>query len=289
MAIMTIAGEAFNVLVEGDETKPALIISNPLATNLRFWDRQMPALLERFRVVRYDSRGHGESVTDEGPYSIERLGRDALAILDRLGIEKTHWLGLSKGGMVGLWILVHAPGRIGRAVLANTAAQIGGPNLWNSRIRSARQTGMDGVAGVIADRWFTEVFRGSHADAVESVLAMVRASPLQGYLATCAALRDMDLREAIRRIEAPVLVISGRYDPSTPPEMGAFVASAIKGARIVTLEASHISNIEDAANFTREVVEFLTGAEPAGRSAFGQSGSGRNGRSQDIERPINPR
>jgi len=262
MAIMKVAGDAFNVLVEGDATKPTLIISDPLATNLHIWDRQMPALLEHFHVVRYDSRGHGESVADAGPYSIEGLGRDALAILDALGIEKAHWLGLSKGGMVGLWLLVHTPERIARAVLANTAAQVPGPDLWNSRIRSARATGMDGVADVVAERWFTKGFRDSHAEAVASVLAMVRTTPLQGYLATCAALRDMDLREAMRTIEAPVLVIVGRYDPSTPPAMGAAIASAIKGARLVTLEASHISNIEDSENFARVVVDFLTDAEP---------------------------
>lgn len=262
MAITKIAGEAFNVLVEGDETKPALIISNPLATNLHFWDRQMPALLHHFRVVRYDSRGHGESVTGEGPYSIERLGRDALAILDKLGIENAHWLGLSKGGMVGLWVMAHAPRRIGRAVLANTAAQIGVPNYWNSRIQSALETGMDGVADVIAERWFTKGYRDCHADEVESVLSMVRATSLRGFVATCAALRDMDLREAMRSIEIPVLVITGRYDPTTPPELGALIARAIEGAKLVMLEASHMSNVEASADFTKAVVDFLTQAEP---------------------------
>jgi 3-oxoadipate enol-lactonase len=262
MAIMTIAGEAFNVLVEGDKTKPALIISNPLATNLHLWDRQMPAFLEHFLVVRTDSRGHGESRADGGPYAIERLGRDALAILDALEIEQAHWLGLSMGGMVGLWVLAHEPRRIHRAVLANTAAQLPGPELWNSRIRSARATGMAGVARTIAERWFTEGFRDSHAEAVESVLAMVRATPLEGFLAACAAVRDMDLREAIRGITTPVLVIVGRHDPSTPPAAGAAIASAIKGAQLVTLEASHISNIEDPETFTKAVVDFLVGAEP---------------------------
>jgi 3-oxoadipate enol-lactonase len=258
MAIMKVADYAFNVLVEGDETKPALLVSDPLGTNLHIWDRQMPALLEHFRVVRADSRGHGASVADEGPYSIEGLGRDALALLDALGIEQAYWLGLSKGGMVGLWVLVHAPGRIARAVLANTAARVPGPDLWNSRIRSARATGMDAVAEAVAERWFTKGFRKSHADEVERVLSMVRATPLQGYLATCSALRDMDLREAIRGIAVPVLVITGRHDPSTPPERGAFIASAIKGAKLVTLEASPISNVEDPENFTRAVVDFLT-------------------------------
>ncbi len=262
MAIMNVAGDAFNVLVEGDETKPALFLSHPLGTNLHLWDRQMPALLEHFRVVRPDSRGHGGSVANAGPTSIEGLARDALAILDALGIEQAHWLGLSMGGMVGLWILAHAPERIGRAVLANTAAQVPGPDLWNSRIRSARASGMDAVAAAVAERWFTKGFRDTHADAVQSVLAMVRATPPEGYLAACAAVRDMDLREAIRGIEAPVLVIVGRHDPSTPPAMGALIARSIKGATLVTLEASHLSNIEDPDNFSRAAVDFLTGAVP---------------------------
>jgi 3-oxoadipate enol-lactonase len=266
MAILKVAGDAFNVLVEGDETKPTLLVSNPLGTNLHLWDRQMPALLEHFRVVRTDSRGHGESVADAGPYSIEGLGRDALAILDALGIEKAHWLGLSKGGMVGLWVLVHAPGRIGRAVLANTAARVPGPDLWNSRIRSARATGMDAIAEAVAERWFTKDFRKSHVEEVERVLSMVRATPLQGYLATCSALRDMDLREAIRGVAVPVLVITGCHDLSTPPEMGALIASSIAGAKLVTLEASHISNVEASADFTTAVVDFLAGAEPGERS-----------------------
>lgn len=258
MGIMTVGGEAFNVLVEGDATKPALIVSNPLATNLRLWDRQMPALLEHFRVVRYDSRGHGESVADDGPYSIERLASDALGVLDALGIERTHWLGLSKGGMIGLWILAHAPWRVSRAVLANTAAHMPGPELWNSRIQAARTSGMAVVAEAIAERWFTPGFRQSHPEEVEAVLAMVRATPLQGYLATCAAIRDMDLREDIRAIETPVLVITGRYDPSTPPERGAAIAEAIEGAKLLTLETSHISNIEDPENFSGAVIDFLT-------------------------------
>jgi 3-oxoadipate enol-lactonase len=126
---------------------------------------------------------------------------------------------------------------------------------------------MDGVADVIAERWFTKGYRDRHADEVESVLSMVRATPLQGYIATCSALRDMDLREAIRNVDVPVLVITGRYDPSTPPELGALIARAIKGAKLVTLEASHISNVEASADFTRAVVDFLTGAEPAAGKA----------------------
>jgi 3-oxoadipate enol-lactonase len=261
MTDITIAGETFNVLIEGDENKEGLMLSNPMGTNLHLWDPQIPALAEYFRVVRYDSRGHGGSVANQGPYSVEGLGRDALAIMDALGIEKVHWLGLSMGSVVGLWLLVHARERIGRAVLASTAAQIPGPDLWNNRIQSARDTGMNGVAVAVSERWFTKTFRDANPENVATVMAMVRATPLHGYLAALAAIRDMDMREAIRSIRNKVLVIAGRHDPSTPPGMGALVASSIEGAKFVTLEASHMSNIEDEVNFTKAAVDFLTAPE----------------------------
>jgi 3-oxoadipate enol-lactonase len=261
MTDITIAGETFNVLIEGDENKEVLLLSNPMGTNLHFWDPQIPALAENFRIVRYDSRGHGGSVANQGPYSVEGLGRDALAIIDALGIEKVHWLGLSMGSVVGLWLLVHARERIGRAVLASTAAQIPGPELWNSRIQSARESGMEGIASALAERWFTKHFRDTEPARVETVMEMVRATPLHGYLAALAAIRDMDMREAIRNIRNEVLVIAGRHDPSTPPGMGALVASSIDRAKFVTLEASHMSNIEDEANFAKAVVNFLTAPE----------------------------
>jgi 3-oxoadipate enol-lactonase len=256
-----IAGETFNVLIEGDENKETLMLSNPMGTNIHYWDPQIPALAEHFRILRYDSRGHGASVANEGPYSVEGLGRDALAIMDALGIERAHWLGLSLGSIVGLWLLVHARERIGRAVLASTAAQIPGPDLWNSRIQSARESGMEGIASALAERWFTKHFRDTEPARVETVMEMVRTTPLHGYLAALAAVRDMDQREAIRSIRSKVLVIAGRHDPSTPPGMGALVASSIEGAKFVTLEASHMSNIEDETNFTKAVVEFLTAPE----------------------------
>lgn len=268
MTEMSVAGETFNVLVEGDAGKEVLMISNPLGVNLHLWDSQMPALLEHFRVVRYDSRGHGASVADEGPYSIAGFGKDALAIMDVLSIEKAHWLGLSLGAIVGQWLLVHAGRRIGRAVLANTAALIPGPELWNERIRSARETGMEGVAAIVAERWFSKTFRETNEDAVEAVMAMLRETPLQGYTAACAALRDMDQREEIRAITNKVLVIGGRHDVSTPPAMGALVASSIEGAKLVTLETSHMSNIEAAESFNVAVVDFLTAVDSPPRKTF---------------------
>lgn len=261
MTEISVAGEPFNVLVEGDETKPVLTLSNPLGLDLHLWDRQIPAFLKHFRVVRYDSRGHGASVANEGPYSIAGLAQDVLGILDALGVEKTHWLGLSKGGLIGQWLLAHAPERIGRAVLANTAAHIPGPDVWNERIEAVRRLGVGGVAESIAERWFTPEFRERDPAAVESVLALLRQTTPQGYAATAAAIRDADQRELIRSITNPVLVIIGRHDQATPPELGEFVAKSIKGAKIARLESSHISNVEDEANFTKAVVDFLTASE----------------------------
>ncbi|HUZ90996.1 MAG TPA: alpha/beta fold hydrolase [Methylocella sp.] len=239
MTEISIAGETFHVLIEGDKNKSVLMLAHPLGANLHIWDPQIPALLGHFRTLRYDSRGHGFNRASEGPYSIEGLGRDALAILDALAIEKVHWLGLSLGSAVGLWLLTHARERIGRAVLANTAAQIPGPDVWNDRIRSARESGMDAVALTTAERWFTKTFRETHPERVEAVMEMVRTTPLHGYLAACAAMRDMDQREAIRSIGNEVLVIAGRHDPSTPPGMGALVANSIEGGEFPASRRSH--------------------------------------------------
>jgi|GEM_PF-27924 len=260
MAELIIGGEAFHVVIEGDEKAPILLLSNALGTTLHMWDPQMPSLLEHYRVLRYDARGHGDSVVSEGPYSIAGLGQDALAILDTLGLEKVDFLGLSLGGVVGQWLLTHAPKRIGKAVLADTASQVGSPDLWNSRIQTVLQDGMEAVAPGIIENWFTKDFRDSHPEEVAAIEEMVLKTPPQGYAATSAALRDFDLREAIRSVRAPVLVLVGRHDTTTPPGLGALMTSAIPKAKLVTLEASHLSNIEDAAQFTEKALEFLLAA-----------------------------
>ncbi len=266
MAKIDVAGEAFNVLIEGDEEKDVLVLAHHLGGGLDVWDPLIPALTRHFRVLRYDSRGHGSSVANEGPYSIAQLARDAIGILDALGIEKAHWLGLSMGSIVGLAALVEAPERIGRAVLANTAAQMGTPDIWNARIQTAR-AGLEGLAEPTAERWFTAEFREAEPEAVAAVLDIFRKTPVEGYVAACAALRDVDLREAVRSIQNRALVLVGRHDPSAPPPLGAYVAGAIEGAKLVTLEASHISPIEDQEAFTEAVIDFLTSAESPARKA----------------------
>jgi 3-oxoadipate enol-lactonase len=267
MAAMTINNEVFNVLVEGASEAPALVLSNSLGTNLHMWDAQIPALLERFRVVRYDSRGHGASGVGEGPYSMDQLGADVLAILDALAIEKAHFLGLSKGGMVGQWLLIHAPHRIDRAILANTAPQMSPPDMWNERIRTVRANGMAEIAPAVVDRWFTHNFQTRDPEAVEAIRNMLLETPAAGYAACCAAVRDMDLREKLRTITNPVLVIVGKHDLATPPEIGKFIADNIEGARLLALDAAHLSNIEAAEAFNEAVVSFLTEARmKAGRT-----------------------
>lgn len=260
---MIIGGAAFDVSVEGKDGAPVLVLAHSLGTNQHLFDRLMPELLRYFRVVRYDARGQGASRVSPGPYSIAQLGRDALAILDALQLEKVDWLGVSQGGCVGLWLLAHAPERIGRAVLANVGAQIGSPEMWNERIRNVQQKGLDSIAPMVLESWFTKNFREQHPEEVEHFWEMLLKTPADGYAGVCAALRDMDLREAMRSITHPVLVIVGRHDPITPPGVGALVASAISSAKLVTLETAHLSCVEDPAGFSHAAVEFLTAEERA--------------------------
>jgi 3-oxoadipate enol-lactonase len=257
MPIRTINGERFNVLVEGPEDAPALLFSNSLSSNLTMWDLQAAALTDRFRVVRYDSRGHGKSVAEGGPFSIAQLGRDALAILDALKIDKADFCGLSKGGMIGQWLLTHAPHRISRAVLANTAAQMPSPELWNGRIRNVSKNGMAAIVDATIERWFTKGFVQRAPETITAVKAMIAATPAEGYCGCCTAIRDMDQRDAIRAIANPVLLISGAHDPATTPTMMGLMRERIPGAEWLSLDASHLSNIEQPEQFTQALREFL--------------------------------
>jgi 3-oxoadipate enol-lactonase len=261
-------GVEFNVTLDGPENAPPLMLSNSLGTNLHMWDWQIPELTKHFRVIRYDSRGHGKSRAPDGPYSIDELGRDALAIMDALELDQVHWMGLSKGGMIGQWLLTHAPERIGRAVLANTGSHMPPPDLWNQRIRTALDRGMEELTPGVIERWFTPEFREREPDTVEKIVRMLHTTPAHGYAGSCSAIRDMDQRESIRSVTNPVLVVVGARDPATPPEMGQRIADTIRGARIVTLDAAHLSNIEQADAFNQAVIDFLSAREvaPARRS-----------------------
>lgn len=259
MPTMTIRGEDFHVELDGEAGAPALLLSNSLGTNLSMWDPQVAEWARHFRVVRYDSRGHGRSTSTDKPYSMALLAEDALAILDQLGIDRAHFCGLSKGGMVGQWLATHHGARLNRVVLANTGARMGPPDLWNTRIRAVRQDGMAGLVQPTLERWFSKDFRERDAATVAKVSEMLRTTPPLGYACCCAAIRDMDQREPIRAIRNPVLVVIGRQDPATPPPAGHLIADTIPGARRVELDAAHLSNLEQPAAFTRAVLDFLKG------------------------------
>lgn len=258
MPIETIRGEPFNIRFDGPEDAPVLLLSNSLGTNLSMWDPQIPEWSKQFRVLRYDSRGHGLSTAPDRPYSIAELGGDALAILDHFGIERAHWCGLSKGGMVGQWVATHARKRFDRIVLANTAARMGPPDLWNARIANVRANGMAGLVQPTLERWFSKGFRETDEATVARVSEMLATTPPLGYAACCGAIRDMDQREAIRSVTNPVLVIVGKVDPATPPAAGRQIAEAIHDAALVELDAAHLSNLEQPEAFTTAVLDFLT-------------------------------
>jgi len=251
--------ERCNGRVDGPPDAPVVVLSNSLGTNFSLWDDQMPALTARFRVLRYDTRGHGSSPMTAGTYSIAMLAHDVLVLLDAFQIERAHFCGLSLGEMTGIWLGVHASERIDRLLLANTAPRIGTAATWNARIDTVRQGGMEAIADAVLERWFTAGFRARAPDAVGRIGAMLATTPPEGYVACCAAIRDADLWPGIGGIRCPTLVIAGTHDAATPPAEGRQMAERIAGARYVELDAAHISNVEAAARFTAEAMTFLTG------------------------------
>jgi 3-oxoadipate enol-lactonase len=244
--------------VDGDRADFPLVLSNSLGATLEMWEPQLPTLVPRFRVVRYDSRGHGESEIPRGPYAIDDLGRDVLDLLDVLHIERAHFCGLSMGGAVGLWLGVHAPERIERLVVANTGAKIGSADLWNARIDAVRKGGTASIASAVLSRWFPRSLMDQPTPIVARMRATFDGLSSEGYAACCAAVRDLDLRRAVHRIHAPTLVIAGSDDHATPPEDARFIVGEIGGARYVELPASHLSNIQAAPAFTQALLQFLT-------------------------------
>ncbi|MBZ5549280.1 MAG: 3-oxoadipate enol-lactonase [Acidobacteriia bacterium] len=240
------------------DREPVLVFSNSLGTDFSMWDPQMAELGRRFRILRNDTRGHGRSSVTPGEYTIEQLGRDVLGLLDALHLDRVHFCGLSMGGMIGMWLGIHAPNRLHRLVLCNTAARIGTQEMWNARIATVRKDGMKPVAASVIERWFTPGFRASCQEKVARAQHMLENAPPEGYAACCAAIRDMDQREAVAQIKAPTLVIYGGSDPVTPASDAHFLKDRIPGAAEVELPAAHLSNVEQADAFTEAVRHFLS-------------------------------
>jgi len=257
MPLLETADLRVHYALRGPEGAPAVLFSSSLGATLSVWDAQAAALEARFRVLRYDTRGHGLTSVTPGPSTIARLGSDVVELLDGLGIERCHFCGLSIGGMIGIWLGIHAAERVERLVLCNTAARIGTPERWTERIQSVRTQGMSALAPDLIERWFTAEFRARSPEVVASALAMLESAPPEGYVACCEALRDADLRSEIAAIRAPTLVIAGSEDPATPPAEGRFLADRIAGAEYVELPTSHLSNLAAPDLFNAELARFL--------------------------------
>jgi 3-oxoadipate enol-lactonase len=244
--------------IDGDAGKPVLVLSNSIGTTLRMWDAQVDGLSAHFRVLRYDFRGHGGSSVPAGAYSLDRLGRDVIELLDALGIERAHFLGLSLGGFVGQWLGVHAPERIDRLVLSNTSSYLGPAKQFDERIAAVRQApDMAETAEMFLGNWFPAHMLAAKDPVVEGFRTMLQAIDRQGLAGLFAAVRDADLRRTIVLVSRPTLVIAGQYDTVTAASHSELIAATVPGAKLVVLPAVHLSNVEYPAEFMEAVLGFL--------------------------------
>jgi 3-oxoadipate enol-lactonase len=257
MSIVKSGESRIHYALEGQSGTSVLVFSNSLGANYSMWDPQAHEFRKKLRVLRYDTRGHGQSAPTPGPYSIELLAKDVIAMLDALDLDRVHFCGLSMGGMIGMWLALNAPERLHKLVLSNTAAKIGTSEGWNARIEAVQKNGMKSVATAILERWFTPAFRQNAPETMANILKMLEETNPDGYVACCAAVRDFDCREQLNNIRTPTLVIAGAHDRATPPDGGRFLAQQIPGARYVELNAAHLSNIEAQDRFNNELAAFL--------------------------------
>jgi 3-oxoadipate enol-lactonase len=257
MPILKSGQARIHYMLEGQSGSPVLVFSNSLGADYSTWDPQAREFRKKFGVLRYDTRGHGESAPTPGPYSIELLGKDVLAMLDELDLDRAHFCGLSMGGMIGMWLALNAPERLNKLVLSNTAAKIGTAEGWNARIEAVQKNGMKSLAPAILERWFSPAFRQKAQETTANILKMLEETNPSGYVACCAAVRDFDCREQLGNIRTPTLVIAGAHDQATPATDGRFLAQQIPGARYVELNAAHLSSIEAQDHFTKELAAFL--------------------------------
>ena len=257
MALLELSTHQLHYRVDGD-AGPWVVFCNSLGTDLHMWDAQVEALSTRFRVLRYDRRGHGQSTAAPGPYTLADLGGDVLALMDALEIERAHFCGLSIGGLVGQWLGIHAPERIERLVVCATAVKIGTAESWNQRIALVQDRGLTPLLDATADRWFTPDFIAANPGVVKDILARFAAVSAEGYAGCCAALAGADLGADIGRITVPVLAISGDDDPVCTPDDLQAIADGVADGRHLSLPGRHIVNIESAGAFSSALADFMT-------------------------------
>jgi 3-oxoadipate enol-lactonase len=255
--IKTDDGCDIHVEVEGPHNAPVLMLSNSLGTNLRMWDHQVAPWCRHFRLVRYDRRGHGQSSVPKGPYTMERLGRDVLAVIDTLNIAKINWCGLSMGGMVGQWLGAHAPDRVDKLVLSNTSSFFSDKSIWEGRLKTVRDKGLAAIVDANMERWFTKEFRERNPQAIARMREMFLATKADGYIGCGEAIRDMDHRPLLAKINAPTLVIAGKHDPATTLEANEFICEHVPNADIAVLDTAHIANVEQPKLYVDTVLNFL--------------------------------
>jgi 3-oxoadipate enol-lactonase len=243
---------------DGEAGKPVLVLSNSIATTLHMWDGQVGELSRHFRVLRYDFRGHGGSGVPAGAYSLDRLGRDVIELLDALGLGRVHFLGLSLGGFVGQWLGIHAPERIDRLILSNTSSHLGPASYFDERIAVVRQApDMSETAEVFLGNWFPAHMLAAKATVVEEFRAMPLTIDRHGLAGLFAAVRDADLRRTVALISRPTLVIAGEHDTVTSASHSELIAAAVPGSKLVVLPTVHLSNVEYPVEFMQAVLGFL--------------------------------
>jgi len=242
--------------ITGPDDADPLLLAGSIGTTRDMWAAQLPALSQRFRVVRIDHRGHGTSWTPPGPYTIADLGGDVLELLDALELDRVHYCGLSLGGMVGMWLAANAPQRIRRLALLCTSAALNIDGSWENRAATVRAQGMGPILDAAPARWFTEDFRERRPAVVDDVLSMLRATATEGYASCADAIASMDLRADLARIGVATLAIAGADDPATPPEHLEEIARRIPGARLeVVKDAAHLANVEHPDTVNRLLLE----------------------------------
>ena len=257
-----------NYKIEGTPNSPVLVFSNSLGTDMRMWDAVVPLLLPYFRIIRYDTRGHGQSEVTSNPYTVAQLGQDVIDLLDDLNLEKVHFCGLSMGGQIGQWLGIHHSSRLNKLILCNTAAQIGAAKAWNDRIELIKQNGMQAVWERTQKVWFTDAYIKDNTLKINELASMFLGNDTLGYTNCCAAVRDADFRTLLGKIEVPTLVIAGDEDPATTVEDAKFLVNNIRGAGLDVLSARHIPAVEQAELFAESLINFLVGQSTFDRGMF---------------------
>ncbi|EED69436.1 3-oxoadipate enol-lactonase [Comamonas testosteroni KF-1] len=258
-SLLSTATGDFRIDLQGPADAPMLVLSNSLGTTLEMWDAQAAALRSEFRVLRYDTRGHGASVCNDGPYSFDQLGRDVLAILDALQVQQAHFCGISMGGLTGLWLGVNAGQRLRSLTVANSAARIGVESAWLERaaqVRASGAAGMQALAESSPGRWFTPGFAAAQPAVVQRAQGWIAGIAPEGYASCCEALAREDLRAAIAAIATPTLLLAGAHDPVTTVADAQAMQAAIAGSQLVELQASHLSNLEAPQAFEQALAGF---------------------------------